>query len=281
MDTRFIGKPHEWDPRRVYSQTGADWQYRVDFDRLRKDRLQRLKDQMTARDLGALVLFAGANIRYVTASYQGNWKYNINIRYAVVPNGGEPVLFETAGSDLHCAEIDLPWMEDRIQPAITWQWAEGAVPVMAGRMAQSIVDVLETHGLRKEKIGIDNFDWPALKAFQECGLNITDAWPAVSAARVIKTRDEIELLKQASSIGDAALWRIQHEWLKPGVREREIEAKVHEFMLERGCEIIYDIIVASGGNTSPYRRPRGWRKMFWCSDKVRWCSREWSTWKKQ
>ena len=74
MDTRFIGKPHEWDPRRVYSQTGADWQYRVDFDRMRKDRLQRLKDQMSARDLGAVVLFAGANIRYVTASYQGNWK---------------------------------------------------------------------------------------------------------------------------------------------------------------------------------------------------------------
>lgn len=82
----------------------------------------------------------------------------------------------------------------------------------------------------------------------------------MSAARVIKTRDEIELLKQASSIGDAAMWRIKHEWLKLGVREREIEAKVHEFMLERGCEIIYDIIVASGGNTSPYRR--------WATDKI-------------
>jgi hypothetical protein len=31
MDLGFIGKPHEWDPRRLYSQTGADWQYRVDF----------------------------------------------------------------------------------------------------------------------------------------------------------------------------------------------------------------------------------------------------------
>jgi Xaa-Pro aminopeptidase len=82
----------------------------------------------------------------------------------------------------------------------------------------------------------------------------------MSAARVIKTRDEIELLKQASSIGDAAMWKIKYEWLKPGVREREIEAKVHEFMLERGCEIIYDIIVASGGNTSPYRR--------WATDKM-------------
>jgi hypothetical protein len=75
---------------------------------------------MDAHDLGALVLFAGANIRYVTSSYQGNWKYNINIRYAVLPNGGEPVLFETAGSDMQCAKIDMPWMEGRIKPAMTW-----------------------------------------------------------------------------------------------------------------------------------------------------------------
>src|SRR5258707_1565522 len=260
MDISFIGKPHEWDPRRVYSQTGADWQYRVDFDRLRPDRLLRLKQQMSARDLGALVLFAGANIRYVTASYQGNWKYNINIRYAVVPQGGEPVLFETAGSDLHCAEIDLPWMEGRIRPAISWQWAEGGVPYMAGRMAESVMDVLKENGVTKEQIGIDNFDMPALEAFQKTGLKIVNGWPAVSQARVIKTQDEIELLKQASSIGDAAMWKIKYEWLKPGVREREIEGNVHQFMLERGCEIIYDIIVASGGNTSPYRR--------WATDKL-------------
>ncbi len=261
LDTSFIGKPHHWDPRRLYSQTGADWQMRVDFERLRKQRLERLREQMTARDLGALVLFAGANVRYATGSYQGNWKYNINIRYAVVPNGGEPFLFETAGSDLHCAEIDLPWIEkERIKPAITWQWAEGAVPFMADRMAASVMDVLSAHGLKKERIGIDNFDMASLTAFQRAKLNVVDGWPAISAARVVKTPDEIELLKQASSIGDAAMWRIKYEWLKPGVREREIEAKVHEFMLERGCEIIYDIIVASGGNTSPYRR--------WATDKL-------------
>ena len=260
LDTSFIGRPHEWDPRRVYSQTGADWQYRVDFDRLRRERLQRAREQMDAFDLGALVLFAGANIRYVTGSYQGNWKYNINIRYCVLPNGGEPVLFETAGSDLQCAKIDLPWMEDRIRPAMTWQWAEGAVPHMAGKMADSVIEVLEEHGVRNERIGIDNLDMAALRAFQERGINIVDGWPAMSAARVIKTRDEIELLKQAASIGDAAMWKIKYEWLKPGVREREIEAKVHEFMLSQGCEIIYDIIVASGGNTSPYRR--------WATDKI-------------
>jgi Xaa-Pro aminopeptidase len=260
LDTSFIGKPHEWDPRRVYSQTGADWQYRVDFDRLRKERLQRARDAMQEADLGALVLYAGANVRYVTGSYQGNWKYNIDIRYCVLPADGEPILFETAGSDLQCAKIDLPWMEGRIQPAITWKWAEGAVPYMSGRMADSVVDVLKEHGVQNERIGIDNVDMAALQAFEERGIKLANAWPVMSKARVVKTRDEIELLKQASSIGDAAMWKIKYEWLKPGVRERDIEAKVHEFMLSQGCEIIYDIIVASGGNTSPYRR--------WATDKI-------------
>jgi Xaa-Pro aminopeptidase len=260
LDTYFIKKPHENSPRRLYSQTGVDWQYRVDFERLRQDRLQRTRDQLEAFDLGALVLYAGANIRYVTGSYQGNWKYNINIRYVVLPRGGEPVFFETAGSDMHCARIDLPWMEDRIRPAITWQWAEGAVPHMSAKMVESVKEVLVANGVEKEQIGIDNLDMPSLTAFKDAGINIVNGWPAMSAARVVKTRDEIELLKQASAIGDAAMWHIKYEWLKPGVTERYIEAKVHDFMLNAGCEIIYDIIVASGGNTSPYRR--------WATDKM-------------
>ena len=48
--------------------------------------------------------------------FQGNWKNNIFIRYCVLPRGGEPVLFETAGSDLECAKIDAPWLE-RQHPA--------------------------------------------------------------------------------------------------------------------------------------------------------------------
>ena len=87
MDISFIGKPHEYDARRVYSLTGADWQERVNFDRLRKDRLARAKEQMELHDLGALVVYDGANIRYLTSSFQGNWKYNIFIRYAVLPQG--------------------------------------------------------------------------------------------------------------------------------------------------------------------------------------------------
>ncbi len=260
MDLSFLGKPHEHDPRRTYSTTATDWQARVDFDRLRRDRLARARMMMEKHDLGALVCFVGENVRYITSVFQGNWKNNIYIRYCVLPRGGEPVLFETAGSDLECAKIDAPWLKGNIRPAITWKWAETAESMMADRMAQSVFTVLKENGVEKEKIGIDVYDPSAYTAFQKLKLNVVSAWPAISDARVVKTPDEIECLKISSAIGDTSFWKIENEWLKPGVKESYITAKVNEYLYEQGFDFVYDIIVASGGNTSPYRR--------WHTDKV-------------
>ena len=112
----------------------------IDFGRLRAGRLARLQAAMRRHGLPVCLFFNPANIRYATGTdVMGVWTAGTFARYCVVPAEGEPVLFETAGSDLQCAKIDLPWMEGRIRPAITWQWAEGAVPYMAGRMAQSVL----------------------------------------------------------------------------------------------------------------------------------------------
>jgi Xaa-Pro aminopeptidase len=204
LDLGFIGKPHEHDPRRVYSTTGTDWQARVDFDRLRRDRLARARMKMEEHDLGAVVCFVGENVRYITSVFQGNWKNNIFIRYCVLPRGGDPVLFETAGSDLECAKIDAPWLKGNIRPAITWKWAETAEQMMADKMVRSIVDVLRENGLENEKIGLDIADPSAMAAFERAGLKTVSGWPVMSGARVVKTPDEIECLKISSAIGDTS-----------------------------------------------------------------------------
>ena len=61
LDTYFIDKPHEASPRRLYSQSGADWQYRVDFERLRRERLQRTR--ASAVEGSSKVAAAVENIR--------------------------------------------------------------------------------------------------------------------------------------------------------------------------------------------------------------------------
>ena len=205
LDLSFIETPHEHSPRRVFSTTATDWQMRVDFDRLRRDRLNRARMMMEKHDIGALVCFVGENVRYITSVFQGNWKNNIFIRYCVLPRDGDPVLFETAGSDLECAKLDAPWLDGNIRPAFTWRWAEGAEEMMVGRMADSVVDVLREAGVEKERIGIDTADMSAMAAFGQRGLNLVNAGPAMSHARRIKTADEIELLKISSSLGDAAM----------------------------------------------------------------------------
>ena len=260
LDLSFLGGPHERDPRRVYSTTSTDWQARVDFDRLRKDRLVRARMMMEKHDLGALVCFVGENVRYLTGVFQGNWKNNIFIRYAVLPRGGDPILFETAGSDLECARIDAPWLGGNIRPAITWKWAETAEVMMSDRMVKSIAEVLREAGVESEPIGIDIYDPSAAAAFERAGIKTTSAWPAMSGARIVKTPDEIECLKISSAFGDASFWKIENEWLKPGIREADITAEVNKFLYENGFDFVYDIIVASGGNTSPYRR--------WHTDKM-------------
>jgi len=172
----------------------------------------------------------------------------------------DPILFETAGSDMECAKIDAPWLHGNIRPAITWKWAETAEQMMSDRMAQSIVSALKESGVENERVGIDIYDPSAAAAFERAGIKTTSAWPAMSAARVVKTPDEIECLKIFERLRGRVLLEDPDEWLKPGVREADITAEVNKFLYENGFDFVYDIIVASGGNTSPYRR--------WHTDKM-------------
>ena len=47
----------------------VDYEMRVDYDRLRKERLQRAKDRINKDGLGAIVTWDEANVRYMTAYY--------------------------------------------------------------------------------------------------------------------------------------------------------------------------------------------------------------------
>ena len=99
MQHEFLDTKHQYSPRRVFSTTDTDWQARVDFGRMRRERLQRTRDKMEEHDIDALILFVGENVRYVTGVFQGNWKNNIFIRYAVLPTAAGPKLISPTWGD--------------------------------------------------------------------------------------------------------------------------------------------------------------------------------------
>ena len=75
--SRSVGSP---DATRA-----VDWEQRIDFPRLRRDRLDRAKAALEVSDLGALLLFDPNNIRYVTSTHIGEWARDKNARFALLP----------------------------------------------------------------------------------------------------------------------------------------------------------------------------------------------------
>jgi Xaa-Pro aminopeptidase len=106
---------------------GVDWEQRVDFDRLRADRLMRAKAALEASELGALLLFDPNNIRYVTSTHIGEWARDKNARYVLLPRGGhDPILWDFGSAARH-HKLYAPWLpEESFQAGVTPM--RGAMP---------------------------------------------------------------------------------------------------------------------------------------------------------
>jgi hypothetical protein len=88
----------------------VDWEQRTDFDRLRTDRLARLKATLEQSDLGALLCFDFANIRYMTATHIGTWAIDKLIRFALLPRGGDPIIWDFGSAAKH-HQLYNPWLD--------------------------------------------------------------------------------------------------------------------------------------------------------------------------
>ncbi len=95
---------------RTFGTTAVDWEQRVDFDRLRTERLARLKEHLERSELGALLSFDMANTRYMTATHIGTWAMDKLIRFALLPRGGEPVVWDFGSAARH-HQLYNPWLD--------------------------------------------------------------------------------------------------------------------------------------------------------------------------
>lgn len=72
----------------------VDFEGRVEFDRLRRYRLQRAREALEKSECGALLLFDVNNIRYVTATKIGEWERDKLCRFALLMRGKEPIVWD-------------------------------------------------------------------------------------------------------------------------------------------------------------------------------------------
>jgi Xaa-Pro aminopeptidase len=199
----------------------------------------------------------------MTSTHIGTWAIDKLIRFALLPRGGQPVVWDFGSAAKHHV-LFCPWLDhgSGAGPDIPAEHGSragittlrGAFSPDAGRaeeVAKSIKRELDKYGLANEPLGIDIVEMPILMALKDVGINVVDGQQIFLEARRIKTVDEIALLATAASMVDAAYDEL-YGFLRPGVKENECVGLVAKTLYDLGSEHVEGVNAISGERCSPH-----------------------------
>lgn len=230
---------------------GVDWEQRIDFDRMRRERMQRAKDAVDKAEVDALFLFRLENVRYLSSLRTHMWPASSWMSAsALLPRGHDALTFS---QDLPHAIERMPWIRESII-----NFPTGALEIVSGvrKWADVVKAQLAERGVTARRIGVDSWSPALFKALPEefPGVEFVDGEAIMIEARQVKTFDEIACLKMAADITAAGM-QAAREFIRPGVRECEVLAEAWRKMTALGSEWTQcSNIVCSGPYTYPYRR---------------------------
>jgi len=240
----------------------------LDQARLRTDRLRAL---LADNDMAAALLTDESSIAY----FAGFWGY-LGIEF-----GRPTFLLVFADAD---PVVITPLMESEMVTAMTWvedvrTWEDAGAAVWSTVLG----DVLTRVGAGR--LGIEARQVPAMvRSFlDQAGLDTCDVGELIGGMRMIKSPEEIEVMKQAGVIA-GAMMRAAHESLAAGVPEYESALAVINagtrsaagFLTDKGWEafvspMIHNLqILQSGHDTSMVHR-RASVKRYAAGDPVYFC----------
>ncbi len=239
----------------AFGKYAVDYEKRVDYDRLRKERLQKTKDQINKDGLGAIVTWDEANIRYMTSYYVTTPLRVLEAQFVFCPRNGEPHLI--GGGTAIEVERRMPWMEGRVHPPVGLPRPAAATPEdpVLNKVVDQITGLLAEYGIEKEPLGVDGTTLSYLyaEAFKKRGIKVVHGKPTMDLARMIKTRDEIELMRITCANSEKAFAAIV-DAIRPGIRECDLVGIGIKALYEEGDDHTEDLVCCSGYNTNPY----GW-----------------------
>src|ERR1044071_956208 len=176
---------------------GVDFEERVDYRRLHRYRLSRVKKALENSDLGALLVFDVNNIRYITSTKIGEWERDKLSRWALLTRDGEPILWDFGSAAVH-HKLYTPWLNPENCKAGLIGFGGTVNPAfgLMKRHAEEIASLIREAGVAGMPIGVDIIEPPMMFELEKAGLKVQDGQQVMLEAREIKSADEIALLNR-------------------------------------------------------------------------------------
>ncbi|MGH7770612.1 MAG: M24 family metallopeptidase [Candidatus Binatia bacterium] len=223
-------------PKLTFGPTIADWQERINVERMNRERAEKARQTLRKHNVPALLAARPENTRYLTA-LRGP-EFLPQLWYVLFFAEHDPVVFHHAGW-ITMYPSQAPWIKH-------WRLARSWVNAGCGReaaveesqlFADGIYRELAERKLEREPLGVVGFDGMAQQALAAKGIKTVDGWSLMLDATKTKTVDEINCLKMAYAAADAA-WYRAWELLKPGAIDVEVSREALMAAYAAGAEEI-------------------------------------------
>lgn len=229
---------------------GVDWEERLDFSRMRDERIKKAVKALEESKLDALFLYRLENVRYLTGLRTHMWPMNNWVTASCLLTKNGPTL---VAQDVGHVQARMPWIWDK---TIAFP-AGGNETVHGATMWGNIIGkTLAEQGIKPERVGVDCWSPALYEALPKVFPNtqFVDGEAVMIESRVTKTKDEIDCLRMAYVITAAGMDAARRA-LRPGIRECEVLGEALKVMFSLGGEWTQSAqIICSGPYTAPYRR---------------------------
>ena len=223
----------------------------IDFDRLRSYRLDRVKKELSKRDIGACILFDPVNVRYALDTTNMSI-YNMHnlTRYCFIPVSGPVILYEYFNCEHLAKHLTLI---DEIRQGITWDYFSvgDQVENQLKKWTGEVENLMNSHCGKNKRLAVDVCNGPGILALNKIGLEIIEGKEILEQARKIKSKEEIQCMKASMEVCEKGV-RLMGKELKAGMTENELWALLHKTNIENGGEWIEGRILSSGPRTNPW-----------------------------
>ena len=233
----------------TWGLNAKDWEAGINYEKLRKDRLERAQSACAEAGFGAFLCFNFDNLRYITSTHIGEWGRDKFDRYCLCPTDSAPFLWDPAPP---AKRKSSPWLGNRVDAPVSTM--QGSIPPEHGVQnvfAKQIKEKMVELGIEKQPLGIDVMELPMLRALEQEGVEVVDGQQALMNAREVKTEEEIELLKVAAAMVDATYLDIAKA-IRPGAKESDLVAIANDKLYGMGSERVECVNSVAGPRGAPH-----------------------------
>jgi Xaa-Pro dipeptidase len=246
----------EWNERRVSPSDlelldTAPESIGIDLGEVRRYRQHRVREEMEAHGVDAVILSDAVNIRYATGTrnMQIFSSRNAPSRYLLLTQD-RSILFEFTGCEHLADGYDTV---DEVRPSTTASFC-AAGPDIAGRevawansMAQLIGDLVGPHAT----VGMERMNAGSAIALAATGLDVVDAQQAVERARSIKSAEEVKCIQASLRATEVAVAKLR-DAIKPGMTETELWSIMFQSVIAQNGDYCETRLLNSGHRSNPW-----------------------------